>query len=185
MVYFIAAGLMRYGLWFIYGAFSGSPGATMRVFMTVSGLIGLIVCIAAIVLLWRDRKRRWVSFLQFGPESWNASPPAPVQWTGLLVAGIALWYPFVPDPAVPWMSVFTFGYPSSFGVTLAPVLMFLSGLFLAGRRAPNPEPVLVAGLGCIVAAIATEPITIHGIATALMGIVMPVMALRAGKRAGR
>lgn len=170
--------LTRYGLWFAYGIVSDSPGQIMRVFLIISGLVGLAIGIRVIIFLYFDRFHNRIYFPDFGPESWNATPPTRAQWFGLIVAALAIWYPFEPNPAVAGMSIFTFGMPTAFGITLPPVLLFLEGIFLAGSRSPEPGPVKLTGLGCIIAALVTEPITIHGIVTVIIAAVLIIIATR-------
>jgi hypothetical protein len=171
-LYFCVLGLFRFSLWLLYGSIAPSPNPIMQAFITRSGAVGLTLCIAAVVLLILDRSRLWISFNHFGPEHWNRLRPTPIQWFGLAVVIAALWSPFAPHPTSVGSSLFVYGFPTSFGVTLTPVLLYLGGLFLAGSRPPRPGPVAWTGIGAALSALLVDPITLHGLVAAFIGLLL-------------
>ncbi len=170
IAYFAILGLVRYAVWLLYPLISPSPVPSMRAFMIRSGAVGLLVCIAMIVFLMLDSKREWVQFRHFGPEAWNERTPTLLQWTGLIFATIALYSPFVPHPAEPGLTLVTSGFPTSFGVTLAPSILYIAGLVVAGSGTPSRAPCIFLGLVSAVASMLSEPITVHGIALTAVGV---------------
>lgn len=182
-VYFGVLGLSRFGLWLLYAWVSPSPNPLMRGFIIRSGGIGLLLCIVAVIFLILDRSRGWVRFNHFGSERWNALRPSPAQWFGLAVAVGALWFPLAPNPILVGGSMFVYGFPTSFGVTLTPVLLYLAGLFLAGSRPPALAPIAATGIGAALSSVLVEPITLHGVIAALIGLLMPIIAYLSRKHA--
>jgi len=181
VVYFASLGLIRYSFWLSYGIMSTSPTPAMRAFIVRSGAVGLAICIAMIIFLILDRSRRWVSFPDFGPEARDARRPTISQWVGLVVAVAALWAPFVPHPARAGATLITNGFPSSFGVTITPTLLYLLGLMAAGSRKPRAIPMVWLGLEVAIGSLGSEPWTVHGLVAAVLGILAGVIGLSLGR----
>jgi hypothetical protein len=168
--YFLALALLRFGTWFLYGTLSLALTEDLARFMPRSGIAGLILCTATIAFLIADNWTRWVRFTDFGPESWNATKPSRQQWFGLAIALIALWSPFIPSPVHVGATLFTFGFPTSFGLTLTPTLLFLAGLIIAGAKKPGRVAPIFLGLATILSALVVDPITLHGIVWSICGL---------------
>jgi len=173
--------IIRYAQWLVFTLISPSPSSEMRAFMMRSGISGLVLCLAFIAFLILDRRKKWVTFPHFSPEDWSRARPTPTQWFGLIAALYALWSPFIPSPVNPGLSTFAWGFPTSFGVTLTPVLLFLGGLILAGSRKPSRVPLIWFGIGAAVSSILSDPIALHGILIAASGLLMAAIGLFADR----
>jgi hypothetical protein len=177
VAYLSVIGLARYALWLGYGIYSRSPTEVMQRFMVRSGSAGFSICIALIIFLIVDSFRKQSIFNQFGPENWNRVKPAPIQVAGLVVAILCIWSPLVPHPVRNYMSLFTFGFPTAFGVNLPPTLLFMAGLATAGSRKSLSDLAVWFGFGAALSALLSEPLSIHGIVIILAGLWFAVVSL--------
>ncbi len=173
-IYFVLLGVIRFSLWMLTAVVSPSPTPLMRAFLMKSGVSGFILCIAAVIFIILDHKKNWIRFTHFSPEDWSRETPTAIQWTGLVIAMLALWSPYVPNPISPGLSLFAWGFPTSFGVTLTPVLLFLGGIILAGNRRPVPVPAICLGLGTAASSLVVDPITLHGVIIAIIGLAIAI-----------
>lgn len=176
-VYFLIVLFVPYMTWLIYALVSDFPTPEMRVHLLRSGAGGIILCSVSIIFLIIDHFKNFTKFDSFGPESWNSRNPTARQWFGLVIAVLAIWYPFVPMPLNPGFSLYTYGFPTSFGVTLTPVFLFLGGLILAGSLRPGYQAVTWAGVSVIISAMFVDPLTIHGILSALLGLAILILGV--------
>lgn len=175
IMFFLAIGILRYGVWLFYGIFNESTVQPLSGFIPRSGLSGLIVCITAFVLLVKDRKSGTVVLDHFGPEDWEAERPSFRQWLGVIIMMFSIWSPFVPYPLTFMNAGFTYGFPTSFGITITPMLTFLGGLFLAGERREY-RPLMVTGILTVISSLFSEPFTLLSLTTALLGTVFILRA---------
>jgi hypothetical protein len=174
VIYFSAMMVIPALISFLYGWVSEGPMPEMKAFLIRSGLTGIIVSALTIGFLIYDYFKQTVRFDHFSPESWSASPANFRQWSGLAIAIAALWSPFVPYPGSTIKSLFTYGFPTSFGVTLTATIIYLCGLILAGSRHPSPQSLIIPGILIVISALAMDPITVHAIFNALAGIIFIV-----------
>jgi len=177
-IFFTGLGLIRYAVWILFGFFYGISSPVIRSFIIRTGIAGLLLIIAILVFLALDSSRRWTRFDDFSPEAFRERHPSAIQWFGIFTALLALWSPFVPHPAGGGLSLFAYGITTSFGITLTPTLLLLAGLFLAGSRTKNSIPAIFFGLATAVSSIATDPVTLHGAAAAVMGIAIAFIGYR-------
>lgn len=161
-----------------YALLSENPIPEMKAFLIRSGFSQIFISIAAIAFLILDFYRKYIRFDHFGPEAWNSIHPAAVQWFGLLVSFAVMWSPFVPSPQNLYMSLFTFGFPTSFGVTLTPVIIFLCGIILAGSRKAAFQPLVWCGSMIVISALLIGPLTIHSMVYVLSGLIFTIMGLQ-------
>jgi hypothetical protein len=175
VTFFVLLAISRYAIWIIFGIISPSPIDILRVFILQSGFSGLIICILIIFFLSMDAYKNWIRFPHFSPEDWGRTSPTYLQWTGMILAILAIWYPLAPNPSRAWLTIFTYGFPTSFGVTLAPTLLFLAAIFLCASRKPLRLPLIITGLLTAISCLVSEPGTIHGAITAVIGLLIALI----------
>ncbi|MCX6646454.1 MAG: hypothetical protein NTY09_08870 [bacterium] len=177
VIYFFAMMVIPALISFLYGWVSEDPMLNMKAFLVRSGLAGIIISAGAIGFLIFDYYKKLIGFDHFSPESWTASKPNFRQWFGLAVAFAAIWSPFVPYPGSTIQSLFTYGFPTSFGVTLTPTIIFLCGLISAGSRHPSSQSLIIPGILIVISALVVDPITIHALSYALVGIIFIIFGI--------
>jgi hypothetical protein len=176
LLYFIAIGTVRFSTWLVYSMMFGPETFPLQHFMFLSGAAGLNLCTACVIILILDIRGSRVYFMDFSPEIWSRTKPLLHQWAGLGLLLISLWWPFTPNPEHLYGSIFTFGFPTSFGVTLTPTLLFFAGFFLAGSRHPHPAPIALLGAMAIFSAFLVDPVTLHGVIAAVFGLGLAIFA---------
>jgi hypothetical protein len=175
--YLLVLATGRFVVWIFYGMFTRALTDALLPFMIRSGTVGALLCFVGIVILILDAFRPKIYFPHFSPEIWSGSKQLPVQWAGLVIAFLALWWPFAPHPAHLYGTLFTWGFPTSFGLTLTPTILFTGGLFLAGSRHPHPGPLVSTGMGVMISSMVVDPITLHGVIAAMVGAWWVVLAM--------
>jgi hypothetical protein len=175
IIYFAGLGLVRYLVWILYGSLYPINSPVIQSFILRTGIVGFVLIILILVFLFMDSGRQWIHFDDFSPEAFRARHPSAAQWLGIIVVLLALWSPFVPHPSGGGASLFAWGITTSFGITLTPSLLMLSGLALAGSRTRNSIPAIFFGLTTAVSSIGTDPITLHGAIAAVLGIIIALI----------
>jgi hypothetical protein len=178
IVYFAALALIRFFVWTVYGLLFNELGEKLLAFMVRSGIAGAALCILTIIFLVLDRRRNWVRFDDFGQDAFKAGPPSTTQWIGLGIAFLGIWWPFAPNPIGNFQSLYTWSLPTSFGITLTPVLFYLCGLTLAGSKKNRSMAVLWIGLETIASALLVDPITIHGLVAVALASAAIILSYR-------
>jgi hypothetical protein len=178
IIYFAVLALIRFFVWTIYGLLFNDLGEKLLAFMVRSGIAGAALCILMIAFLVLDRTRGWVRFDDFGQDAFKVSLPSGKQWIGLGIAILAIWWPFAPNPLGNIHSLYTWSFPTSFGVTLTPVLLFLCGLTLAGSRKSRSVAVLWIGLETVASAMLVDPISIHGLVAVALSLAAVFLSYR-------
>lgn len=167
--YLAILALSRFLLWLLYGLLSSSPTPSMQAFIIRSGMTGFALCLLLIFWLLLDIKTFRVQFDFFGPEAWNRSRPSLRQWLALLLSFFVLWFPFVPKPGSSIGSLYTWGFPTSFGLTLTPFVLWLMSLLIAGSKQPSKASLIFLSIAAILSALVVDPVTFHGIIVAALG----------------
>ncbi len=170
--YFVVVGFVRYGQWIVFSLISPDMTEQLRAFVLRSGIVGFVVCAAFVVFIILDQRNRWVSFSHFSPEAWSSDKPGVLQWLGLVISLLALWSPFLPNLIQPFLSIYVWGFPTSFGVTVTPVLLYIGGLFLAGSKDGMGAALIWCGIGTVVLTLFSDPVSLHGVIIAVMGFVL-------------
>jgi hypothetical protein len=177
-IYFVLLALIRFFVWTVYGLLFDDFSEKLLAFMVRSGIIGAALCGLTVAFLVLDRRRNWVRFDDFGQDAFKAGAPSGKQWTGLAMAFLGIWWPFAPSPVGGILSLYTWSFPTSFGITLTPVLLFLCGLVLAGSRKSRSPAVLWIGLETIASAVLVDPLTIHGLVAAGLSLAAILLSFR-------
>ena len=168
--YFVAIGVVRFLRWFVFGTTAENIIPELEAFIIRSGIVGMILCAGMIVFLLIDWRRDLIRFDHFGPETWKKNQPRKIQIAGLIAAIIGLWWPFAPLPVRWWLVHFTFGFPTGFGVTLTPSLIFLAGLIIAGSRKPKRFLTWLIAISIILSALLIDPPYLIGFLAIIIAI---------------
>ena len=161
--YFILLGVLNYGQWVYFGLTSPSPVPSMRAFIIRVGITGFLVCFTAVVLLIIDIRSRVKHFNRFSPEEWNQTPPVTWQWFGLIISLICLWSPISTSPGTFLLIKFTYGFPTSFGVTPAPTILFFAGLMLAASDHPPKAVLYISSVLAALSTLLMHPVSFNAI----------------------
>lgn len=170
IVYFSLLGIFRFALWLAFGILSTSVIPGLKTFIIRSGLSGLLICVGMVIFLFVDRKKNLVSFETFSPEEWRNKPPGLFEITALFLAFIGLWWPFMTDADNLMRTSLTPGFPTGFGTTLAPTLIFVYGLITSGSRLKNEFTGKFLAAGICLSALLVEPWTLPGLLAFATGL---------------
>jgi len=174
-VYFLIIGILRYGLWILYGFASRNVVPVVKFFIIQSGVTGVLLCLIAIIFLIWDIRKKIVDFENFGPEIWAKNKPGFVRWFGLIIAMFSIWSPFSSNPLSIGHTQFTWGFPTLFGVTITPVFLFLAGIFTAGTIRKKRAPILITSACAIISSLSCDPLTVHGIVVILIAVILAIL----------